>query len=1192
MKTKASCRYKVFQWNIEGFKRNQFALKHFIELEGVPDFIFLSEPQIFQCDLSNVVQYFSGQYFFSLNSSDCFDPELPLVRSSAIGGTLAMWKRELDPFITVLKCPSPSILPIVFNHPDFIISVHITVYLPTRGQETEFIDALAHLANTIHEIKDKNPEAMIFVRGDANVNPRNLTRAPLLDHFCNENVLHFTNLNHSTYHHFLGNGASDSQLDVVLCSHESSEEVQRIHCKLENPLLDSHHDLIVSSFNPLLSTKPPIDKSANVTAPRVPNNREKILWCDKGIDDFQNLVSPSLVELRSRWNNPTSPSSVSVLLQTTNSILSSSASLTNKSVKLDKPSIVKSKPIPGPLRITYKAMNTANKIFRKISHNQESTLEQIEAARATLKDRRKDHRKLVRYFRAKDNLKRDELLYSILTSNPSEIYKKLRQAKSNVSSEIQALHVGDKLYTAPNIVDGFYDSIASLKTQDISSFLDSPTSQLLVQDYTNIIELCASGPKIPPISMEKSTQILLNLKPSVNDFYSITANHYKNCGLEGFRHFNFLLNTLVSEINLISLPELNSVYAHILYKGHKKEKSSERSYRTISTCPLLAKSLDSYIRELNIENWKSAQAKTQFQGEGSSHDLAGLLLTESIQNSIHSETVPLYVLYLDARSAFDRVVRQLLVRNLFHSGTTGHQLLFINERLSNRLTYCEWDKTIVGPINDTLGVEQGGVNSDNYYKLTNNEQLSTAQATELGVTIKGLTISAIGLADDVALVTQDFNNLENLLYLTLSYCAKYNVDLVPDKTKLQVFIPKSASVLHSYFTSRSLSIASQKINFVDEAEHVGVIRSVHGNLPHLLNRVSAFKNAMATILPTGIARRQRGNPAASLKVLQLNGTPKLLSGVATLVLSKPEIQVIESTIKDYLQNLQKLYVKTPRPVICFLSGTLPGTASLHLRQLSLFGMVCRLSGSILWKLAKSILTCSKPSTKSWFLQIKDLCLQYSLPHPLSLLDNPPPKEPYKKMVKTRVTEYWEFQLHYEASKLDSLKYLNTSHLSLQFPHPLWTSCAANPFEVSKAVIQARMLSGRYRSDHLARHWTSNRMGYCQLPQCIGKNMPGTLEHILVSCPSLSVCRQKMSALWSTLCQENPTCAIILSTVASKKSEEIFTQFLLDCSTMTCVMEAVNSFGTDVLVPLFHLTRTWCFTIHRTRMNLLGLWGYK
>ena len=58
------------------------------------------------------------------------------------------------------------------------------------------------------------------------------------------------------------------------------------------------------------------------------------------------------------------------------------------------------------------------------------------------------------------------------------------------------------------------------------------------------------------------------------------------------------------------------------------------------------------------------------------------------------------------------------------SGTCGKELLYIKERLTNRQTYCEWDKTLMGPIQDTRGVEQGGVNSDYYYKLTNNGLLS------------------------------------------------------------------------------------------------------------------------------------------------------------------------------------------------------------------------------------------------------------------------------------------------------------------------------------------------------------------------------------------------------------------------------------------------------------------------------------
>ena len=73
------------------------------------------------------------------------------------------------------------------------------------------------------------------------------------------------------------------------------------------------------------------------------------------------------------------------------------------------------------------------------------------------------------------------------------------------------------------------------------------------------------------------------------------------------------------------------MHAAILFKGHSKDKTLANSYRTISTFPLVAEALDSYIHELNIDHWDNDQASTQFLGQGSSHELAALLLTELTQ---------------------------------------------------------------------------------------------------------------------------------------------------------------------------------------------------------------------------------------------------------------------------------------------------------------------------------------------------------------------------------------------------------------------------------------------------------------------------------------------------------------------------------------------------------------------------------
>ena len=227
---------------------------------------------------------------------------------------------------------------------------------------------------------------------------------------------------------------------------------------------------------------------------------------------------------------------------------------------------------------------------------------------------------------------------------------------------------------------------------------------------------------------------MFKLKPGVNDFFSITASHYINAGYEGLSHFNFLVNCIIKDVNLATVDELNVVYALLLHKGHRKPRTCDRSYRSISTCPFLSKALDLYLHELYTSRWNSIQAPTQYQGTGSSHELAALLITEVVQHS-KSQKIPLFTLFVDAKSAFDKVVREYLVRNLYLAGVEGDALLLMDHRLSHRNTFYEWGKTLMGPIFDQHGVEQGGINSSEFYKLYNNELLQVLQKSEQGVNL-------------------------------------------------------------------------------------------------------------------------------------------------------------------------------------------------------------------------------------------------------------------------------------------------------------------------------------------------------------------------------------------------------------------------------------------------------------------------
>ena len=342
------------------------------------------------------------------------------------------------------------------------------------------------------------------------------------------------------------------------------------------------------------------------------------------------------------------------------------------------------------------------------------------------------------------------------------------------------------------------------------------------------------------------------------------------------------------------------------------------------------------------------------------------------------------------------------------------------------------------------------------------------------------------------------------------------------------------------------------------------------------------------LLSLGIGRGQRGNPAASLRVHSIYNTPVLLSGLASLVLSKDEIRLIDCHYLSTLQNLQRLHDKTPRSVTLFLAGSLPAEALIHLRQLSLFSMITRLVDDPLNAHAHYILTAATKSAKSWFQQIRGICLQYGLPHPLELLQYPLSKSRFKALAKKQVITYWEDHLLEESSRLSSLSYLDVTYFSLQKTCLMWNMAGSSPFENSKALVVARMLSGRYRTEYLTRHWTpANSNGLCLAVTC--QNLIGNLTHLLIECPSLYSVRRKMILLWI---KKTASCSLlgpIFLSILFSTPEEI-TQFILNPLSNKKVQAIAQDGPEPQLQMIFYLTRTYAYYLSKEKENMGQLSG--
>lgn len=245
-------------------------------------------------------------------------------------------------------------------------------------------------------------------------------------------------------------------------------------------------------------------------------------------------------------------------------------------------------------------------------------------------------------------------------------------------------------------------------------------------------------------------------------------------------------------------------------------------------------------------------------------------------------------------------------------------------------------------------------------------------------------------------------------------------------------------------------------------------------------------------------------------------------------------------------------------------------------------MICHLPGNILHNIAWQLLTTASPASKNWFSNIRDICFTYNLPHPLSLLKSPPPKERFKNLCKTNITDFWQAELRAHSAKLVSLKYFKPQFMSLSRPHPMlrW---ASTPYQVNKCIVVSRMLSGRFRCGSLLRHFDKDVSGLCEL---CGEEVD-RLTHILVPrCPRLADHAEYLRKYAADSLSVFPRAAAIFTSIIEGEDDDQKVQLWLDPSVVPEII-LETQIDPSILKLFLNITTTYCYSLNRQRNKLLG-----
>ena len=696
-------------------------------------------------------------------SSDMFysSEDVILQTGPVWSGTAIGWKKLVDKFVRRLPIVSDRFCGIIFS--DYLIIY--TAYLPTSGQDEDFLEILAILE---HDIMSHYSSTMSIIIGtDSNCSIKSTTRRQkAMNEFLSRLSLQsIMCLDEPTFHHH--NQMSESKIDHIYTNlhfqSDTTVSFSKLICQKDNSANLSAHDVLVAKM-----TLPEIKaKKAESSPEAIPTYDEfvvrKPLWNEDDVLDYQNECDQVLEELFDDYNDHIFLPVLSEMVSKTLVIAA------ENSIKCKKPVNTEKKKLPHfskEYRTAHEEHKRNCNAWRKCGRPSDFS---HPAKAAVLMSRRK-LQKIVReedYFKALDSQTKLMNCYSNDLTKAYSILKDMR-GTHNKNTDIPFLETLNGNYEADNVLEGFRANTEILcnESSQRNIFFRDNFYKMSVADNMMIFDITANSDiKIPAMSLSQLKEIVfkrLKLRKAC-DIYKLTVEHLRFLSDKSLSLILKMINNILTHINTISSAQLNTSVASVIYKGKSKPMHLHKSYRLVRVTPLIGRIIDEYMRPTLIDIVRPMQNKNQYGFTEKISYLMGALQRHEVEKYCVDMKLTFFGCSLDGDSAFEVVNREIQTRELYFAGEEGMFWQASHFSYQNTYTKIKMNGKVSGLISESLGVKQGRNKSSDHYKVYIAPLLNALDDSNLGVWIGNINVGVSGVANDVYLMSDKQNKLQEQL---------------------------------------------------------------------------------------------------------------------------------------------------------------------------------------------------------------------------------------------------------------------------------------------------------------------------------------------------------------------------------------------------------------------------------------------
>ena len=185
-----------------------------------------------------------------------------------------------------------------------------------------------------------------------------------------------------------------------------------------------------------------------------------------------------------------------------------------------------------------------------------------------------------------------------------------------------------------------------------------------------------------------------------------------------------------------------------------------------------------------------------------------------------SHSSPVFICYMDASKAFDRVNHWKLCEKLLANGMNPHIVKLICYWYRSQQFYVRWGRSISAGFYVSNGVRQGGILSPFLFSTYTDGLSELLNFSGYGCHYLG-SVNHLLYADDLVLLFPTPFGLQKLLDICEAYAREHDILFNSKKTVCMAMMPKKFYGMHV----PTLSLCGQPLRFVSEYKYLGYLIS-------------------------------------------------------------------------------------------------------------------------------------------------------------------------------------------------------------------------------------------------------------------------------------------------------------------------------------------------------------------------------